>query len=179
MNTVRRTCPPPPSGSRFSMPTNGAYVAPPLITQDQEFIVSSEVQQSCNPWGSLVRCPLYIYIALSIIGFYITWQSLLGTKDGKSKSTKGSKTTQGKTPRESASIVGLVLYSVIAIIFGMIIYNQCKKCDNTNAWFWLIIALLAPFIIVALVLGILSFVYGFAIGWSGTKNAKKSGKGKA
>lgn len=180
MNSVRRTCQPPPT-SRFATTTYGMAPGPsttPYGPSTTSHVAPSTVIGSeatvCDPWGSLVKCPLYIYIALSLVGFYITWQALLG--NDKTKGSKGSK--QGKTSRETTATVGLVLYAVMSIIFGMIIYNQCRKCDNTNAWFWLIIALLAPFIIVALVIGILSFVFGFAIGWSGTKNVKKSGKGK-
>lgn len=130
-------------------------------------------QTSCNPWTSLIYCPIYLYIIVALIGFYLTWQSLASNKTAPAPG-EGKKS---KTPQSSAMAIGLTIYAIISLIFGMIIYNQCKRCDRANAWLWFIIALLAPFLFVALTLGILSFVFGFAVGWAGTKDVKKGKKG--
>lgn len=129
--------------------------------------------RTCNPWSSLVYCPLYLYIIVSLIGFYLTWQSLASNKS--SSASEGGK--KSKSPATNAIAIGLTIYAIISLIFGMIIYNQCKSCNRGNAWLWFIIALLAPFLFVGLTLGILSFIFGFTVGWAGAKDTKKSKKG--
>lgn len=157
--------------------TSAPFLSP---TGPTEVITITETT-TCNPWNNLIYCPLYLYIIVSLIGFYLTWQSLAGDKksEGVRLGTGGKKgdKSSGKSPQTNATIIGLAIYSIISLIFGMIIYNQCKKCDTANAWLWFIIALLAPFLFVSLTLGILAFVFGFAVGWTGTKDAKKGKKG--
>ena len=162
----------PVYGSRRTTMPHDARAAPFLspIGVTTDTIVEQTV---CNPWTSLVYCPLYLYIIVSLIGFYLTWQSLAGNKT----STVPAGGKKAKTPQSNAIAIGLTIYAIITLIFGMIIYNQCKRCDRANAWLWFIIALLAPFLFVGLTLGILSFVFGFAVGWAGTKDFKKGKKG--
>lgn len=155
----------------------------PFLAPSGSSVITEQltVEETCNPWSSLIHCPLYLYIAISLVGLFMVYNALSGgdKKAGKKSGAASPSVQVGTSKNQSgATIVGLVIYVVISLLFGMIIYGQCKECNTGNAWLWLVVALLAPFIFVALTLGILSFVFGFAVGWMGTKDAKKGVKGK-
>ena len=183
MSTTRRSF---YSSNRSKVDTLPRYISNDPIIEDIAEVVNIQEEQ-CNPWGSLFYCPLYIYIAASLIGLYMLVSSMSSSKSssGNKKGKKGTASPpeveadrdSGKT--SGVPIIGTILYIVFAFIFGTIIYRQCSKCDSKGAWLWFIIALLAPFLFVGLILGILSFVFGFTTGWLGTKQGKKGLKGKS
>ncbi len=106
--------------------------------------------KTCKPWSEPLRCPLLLYVVLIVLGLIINISAVARTPDV-------NRSGQPITPTQkwSTTIVGIIIYLIVAYLFGMWMYNLCKKCQTVNAWLVFLMAVFFP-LILALVFGVIT-----------------------
>lgn len=109
----------------------------------------------CNPWKEPLKCPLIIFIiivVLALIWAIVMIANLPATdKNGRQIST---------AQKVWFGVIIFIIYLIIAILFGVIIYNYCLTCNGSKAWLALIVFLILPIIIAILIGAVIGSAYG-------------------
>ena len=106
--------------------------------------------KTCQPWSDPIKCPLLLYVVLIILGLIINISAVARTPDVNSA---GQPITP--TQKWSTTIIGIIIYLIIAYLFGMWMYSLCKKCQAGQAWLVFLLAVFFP-LILALVFGLIT-----------------------
>ena len=102
-----------------------------------------------NPWSDPIRCPLILYVILVVLGAILNLKAIA---DAPNVDRNGRTITYSQ--KWTAGIIGLVIYLIISYLFGMWIYNLCKKGQTLNSWLVFLLAIFFP-LILALVVGLI------------------------
>jgi len=112
----------------------------------------------CNPWNQPLKCPLILFIIIVILS--LIWNIIL-IYDLPYQDRHGRIINSGH--RWAIGIVIFIIYLAVGIIFGLVIYNYCVRCDNNNSWVVLFIFLLLPLIITAIIGILIGCSYGASL----------------
>lgn len=116
----------------------------------------------CNGWQEPIRCPLIIFIIIVILAFI--WNIVI-VVNLPPIDRQGQPITTGQ--KWGIGVVILIIYLLVAFIFGRIIYGYCRRCDGNRAWITFFIFILLP-IIIAIVLGVvIGASYGLTLFFMG------------
>lgn len=111
---------------------------------------SGNIFKTCDPWKEPFKCPLLLYVALIIVGILINIAAVMRLPDVDRQGRPIS--TQQKW---SATIVGLIIYLIIAFLFGKWMYSTCSRCETLNSWLIFLLAVFFP-IILAFLFGLIT-----------------------
>lgn len=117
------------------------------IEKIQPIDESGEVTR--NPWNEPIRCPLILYTILVILGVVINLSAAM-----RAPSVNRQGMPISNTQKWTAFIIGLLVYLIIAYLFGKWMYNLCKSGQTLNSWLVFILAILFP-LILAIIIGII------------------------
>lgn len=119
------------------------------------FPTNDNMGVQCNPWRDPVRCPLILYIVLIVVGVFINLAAVARAPD---VDRQGRPLTQ--TQKWSSTIIGLLIYLIIAYLFGMWMYRLCTSCNTVGSWLIFLLAVFFPVILAFIFNVIVSAVLG-------------------
>ena len=105
----------------------------------------------CSPWNDFIRCPLIIYTVLVVIGLI---SNVMFISRAPNVNNTGQPITNGQ--KWVTGIIGLLIYLLIAYLFGRWIYSLCSRCEVLNSWLVFLLAIFFPLI--------LSIIVGLTMG---------------
>lgn len=131
----------------------------PTISADGT-VVNTTVR---DPWKEPFKCPLLLYTILVILGLIINLAAVNKTPNVDRNGNQIS-----NSQKWTAFIIGLIIYLVIAYLFGLWMYNLCKSGKTLNSWLVFLLAIFFPLIlsiivgiIISAILGISFFLFGY------------------
>lgn len=117
------------------------------LSQPQIDIDGYETGRLCDPWKEPIKCPLILYVILIVIGVLVNIAAVMRSPNvdrlGRPIST---------SQKWAATIFGLIVYLIIAYLFGHWMYGTCARCETLNSWLIFLLAIFFPII--------LSFLFG-------------------
>ena len=116
-----------------------------------------------SPWKDPLKCPLILYTILVVLGFLWMLASF-----SRVPAVDRNGNAINSNSKWFAFIIGLIIYIIIAYLFGLWIYNLCKGGHVLSSWLVFLLAIFFPLIltlvigaIVGAILGIGYFFGGF------------------
>lgn len=128
-----------------------------LLSEEVE-VVQLVKKEQCNPWSEPLKCPLYIFIILAIIGMIINIYLIVRspTVDAQGNQISASQ-------KWVAAILSVLVMSLITVLFGVWIYSQCSRCRFGSAWLIALVALFLPLILFFITALLVSAFLGLSI----------------
>lgn len=122
--------------------------------------ITTTRDMACDPWREPLKCPLLIFTILVVLGALWTIWTL-----ARSPNVNNQGQPISTAQKWTVGIIGLVIYLIIAYLFGLWMYHLCLKCEVLNSWLVFLLAIFFPIIlalvltiIIGIILGITSFV---------------------
>lgn len=110
-----------------------------------------------DPWKEPFRCPLLLFVALVIIGLiYNVWFLI------KSPNVNNAGQPISTTQKWVVGIIGIIIYLIIAYLFGLWMYKLCSRCETLNSWLVFLLAIFFPLILALIVSIIIGIILGIS-----------------
>lgn len=113
-----------------------------------------------DPWRDPIRCPVILYTILVVIGLILNLSSTSKIKTDR----LGREIPE--TRRSCATILGIIIYLVVAYLFGVWMYNLCVQGSRMSAWLVFLLAIFFPFILSIIILVIIFAILGVSSSFS-------------
>lgn len=115
-----------------------------------------------NPWKDPLKCPLILYVILVVLG--LLWM-LAGFGRVPGVDRNGNPINSGN--RWFAFLIGIILYLIIAYLFGLWIYNLCKGGYYGTSWLVFLLAIFFPLILTLVIGAVVGAILGLGYFFTG------------
>jgi hypothetical protein len=118
----------------------------------------------CGTWSEFLKCPLTIYSVLAFIFFVADiWSIWRSSSMGSNSSTFWI-----------TSILSLIIYAVLILVFGYWMKKKCEQCEYGSSWLIFLLAIFFP-VILGFIVNVIVGAFAGGLNFLGT--SMNGGKG--